>query len=128
MILVVGGAYNGKLSFVQEQFNISKEDICFCNEENIDFSKKVIYKFHKYIYMQRISGNNPVDELHKIKEKLKDKIIICDDISSGIVPLKKEERLWREDTGRCLQILSKEANMIYRVFCGIPTLIKNEEL
>ena len=128
MILVVGGAYNGKLSFVQEQFNISKENICFCNDENIDFSKKVIYKFHKCIYMQRRNGNNPVDELCKIKEKLKDKIIICDDISSGIVPLKKEERLWREDTGRCLQILSKEANIIYRVFCGIPTLIKNEEL
>lgn len=128
MILVVGGAYNGKLSFVQEQFNISEEDICLCNDEDIDISKKVIYRFHKNIYMQRISGNNPVDELCKIKEKLKDKIIICDDISSGIVPLKKEERLWREDTGRCLQILSKEANIIYRVFCGIPTLIKNEEL
>ena len=128
MILVVGGAYNGKVSFVQEQFNISEEDICLCNDEDIDISKKVIYRFHKNIYMQRISGNNPVDELCKIKEKLKDKIIICDDISSGIVPLKKEERLWREDTGRCLQILSKEANIIYRVFCGIPTLIKNEEL
>ena len=128
MILVIGGAYNGKLNFVQEHFNISKSDICFCNDGNIDLSKKVIYKFHEYIYIQRKNGNNPIDEIYKLKEELRDKIVICDDISSGIVPLKEEERVWREDNGRCLQILSKEANIIYRVFCGIPTLIKNEEL
>ena len=54
----------------------------------------------------------------------KDKIIICDDISEGIVPLKKEDRLWREVTGKLLQEISKEANEVYRVFCGIPMEIK----
>ena len=51
-------------------------------------------------------------------------IIICDDISSGIVPLKKEDRIWREETGKCLQYLSKESSKVYRVFCGIPSVIK----
>ena len=54
----------------------------------------------------------------------KNKIIICDDISSGIVPLKKEDRIWREETGKCLQYLSKESSKVYRVFCGIPSVIK----
>ena len=56
---------------------------------------------------------------------IKDKIIICDEISSGIVPLKKEDRMWREETGRCLQYLSKESSCVYRIFCGIPTIIKD---
>ena len=63
-----------------------------------------------------------------IKENInlfKDKIIISDEISSGIVPLKKEDRMWREETGRCLQYLSKESSCVYRVFCGISTIIKS---
>ncbi|MBU5315317.1 bifunctional adenosylcobinamide kinase/adenosylcobinamide-phosphate guanylyltransferase [Clostridium bornimense] len=128
MILIIGGAYNGKLNFAQEHFNILKEDICFCNENKIDLSKKVICEFQKYVYFRVRSGHNVVDEINHNKERLEDKIIICDDISSGIVPLKEEERMWREELGRCLQLLSKEAKCIYRVFCGIPILIKNEEL
>ena len=65
--------------------------------------------------------------VQRLKENInlfKDKIIISDEISSGIVPLKKEDRMWREETGRCLQFLSKESSSVYRVFCGIPTIIK----
>ena len=60
------------------------------------------------------------------KELLKDKILICDEISSGIVPLKKEERLWREETGKVLQFLSKESEEVYRIFFGIGTRLKGE--
>lgn len=30
MVLVFGGAYNGKLDFVKEQFNVSEDDIFYC--------------------------------------------------------------------------------------------------
>ena len=69
-----------------------------------------------------------INSLQYIKENInffKDKIIISDEISSGIVPLKKEDRMWREETGRCLQYLSKESSCVYRIFCGIPTIIKD---
>ena len=125
MILVFGGAYNGKKDFIKEKFNINEEDIFYCSDGEIDFSKKVICGLHKFTYSNVL---NEINSLQYIKENMnlfQDKIIVCDEISSGIVPLKKEDRKWREETGRCLQYLSKESSCVYRVFCGISTIIKS---
>jgi adenosyl cobinamide kinase/adenosyl cobinamide phosphate guanylyltransferase len=54
---------------------------------------------------------------------LKNKIIICDDISSGVVPMGSEMRKWREVVGRVLALLSKNADEVVRVFCGIGSRI-----
>lgn len=126
MILVIGGAYSGKLDFVKESYGIDENDIFFCKDYKLDFSKKVICGLHKFTYECVISGVNPVEIIKENFEKLQDKIIICDEISSGIVPMKKEERVWREDTGRCLQLLSRNSSKVYRIFCGIPTVIKDK--
>ncbi|WP_283692502.1 bifunctional adenosylcobinamide kinase/adenosylcobinamide-phosphate guanylyltransferase, partial [Clostridium perfringens] len=71
-------------------------------------------------------GKESLSFFKEKKELLKDKILICDEISSGIVPLKKEERLWREETGKVLQFLSKESEEVYRIFFGIGTRLKGE--
>ena len=130
MILVFGGAYNGKLNFVKEKFNISNEDIFTVNNDlkdfNIDFSKKVINNFHKFTYKLSLENIDALEYIIKNLGLFENKIIVCDDISQGIVPLKKEYRFWRENTGRCLQYISEKSETVYRVFCGIPTVIKNE--
>lgn len=130
MILVFGGAYNGKLSFVKEKFNISDKDIFTINDDlkdlSIDFSKKVINNFHKFTYKLSLEEIDAIDYIVKNQELFKDKIIVCDDISQGIVPLKKEDRFWRENTGKCLQYLSKNSRKVYRIFCGIPMVVKDE--
>lgn len=125
MVLVFGGAYNGKLDFVKEKFNINEDDIFYCGVNEIDFSKKVICGFHKFTYNNILKDINSLQYIKENINLFKDKIIISDEISSGIVPLKKEDRMWREETGRCLQYLSKESSYVYRVFCGIPTIIKD---
>lgn len=130
LILVFGGAYNGKLGFVKDKFNIKEENIFTVNDElndiYIDYSKKVINDFHKFTYKLSLKNIDAIDFIMENSESFKDKIIICDDISQGIVPLKKEDRLWRENTGKCLQYLSNNSKRVYRVFCGIPTVIKDE--
>ncbi|WP_066895017.1 bifunctional adenosylcobinamide kinase/adenosylcobinamide-phosphate guanylyltransferase [Clostridium nigeriense] len=130
MILVFGGAYNGKLDFVKEKFNISNDDIFNVNDDlkdlNIDYSKKVINKFHKLTYKFSLENKNLLQFIIENKELFKDKIIISDDISEGIVPLKKEDRTWRESNGKCLQYISKNSSEVFRVFCGIPMVIKSE--
>ena len=130
MILVFGGAYNGKLNFVKEKFNISNEDIFTVNNDlkdfNIDFSRKVINNFHKFIYKLSLENIDALEYIIKNLGLFENKIIVCDDISQGIVPLKKEDRFWRENTGRCLQYISEKSETVYRVFCGIPTVIKDE--
>lgn len=128
MILVFGGAYSGKLNFVLEKYNLNKKDIITINEEvdnlEINASKKVIYKLHNLTYKYALDNKDIVKYFRENISLFKDKIIICDDISEGIVPLKKEDRVWRETTGKLLQEISKEANEVYRVFCGIPMVIK----
>lgn len=129
LILVFGGAYNGKLSFVKEKFNISDEEILTLNnidDLEIDFSKKVINKFQNLTYKMFLENQDPLKYILENESLFKDKIIISDDICEGIVPLKKEDRIWRENTGKCLQYLSKNSKEVYRVFCGIPMVIKDE--
>ena len=127
MILVFGGAYNGKLDFVKNRFNISDEDIFDINNElELDFNKKVIRNFQKFTYNMSLHNNDIKGYLEKNIDLLQDKIIISDDISEGIVPLKKEDRIWREANGKALQYLSLNSKSIYRVFCGIPMVIKDE--
>lgn len=129
LILVFGGAYNGKLSFVKEKFNISDEEVFTLNNIDnldIDFSKNVINKFHMFTYKMSLENKDPLKYILENESLFKDKIIISDDICEGIVPLKKEDRIWRESNGKCLQYLSKNSKKVYRVFCGIPTVIKDE--
>ena len=117
MILVFGGAYNGKLSCVKEKFNISDEEVLTLN--NID-------NFQNLTYKMSLENQDPLKYILENESLFKDKIIISDDICEGIVPLKKEDRIWRENTGKCLQYLSKNSKEVYRVFCGIPMVIKDE--
>ena len=126
MDIYFGGAYNGKLNYVKEKYKIEDKDIFYCKDSEIDFSKRVICGIHKFIYYNALKNKESVEYFKNNIEKFKDKIIICDEISSGIVPIKKEERLWREETGKVLQFLSKESEEVYRIFFGIPTRLKGE--
>ena len=67
---------------------------------------------------------DPIDYIMKHMDDLKDKIIVCDDISCGIVPLGKDMRLYRDQLGKIMQLLSREANEVYRIFCGLGDRIK----
>lgn len=128
MILIFGGSYNGKTEYVKENFNVSDTDILNCTHYDIFSSvqnKKVINKFH--IFVKECLKNNidPFDMvLHNI-EKLQNKIIVCDDINSGVVPIKPEERLYRETLGKILQYLSKKSDMVIRVFFGLEEILKH---
>lgn len=124
MILVFGGAFNGKLEFVQEKFKIAKEDIFFCRDEKINYDKKVICGLHIFIRACVVNNINSVSILKSNEKYLKDKIIICDEINSGIVPIEKIYREWREETGQAMQLLSQNSDSIYRIFFGIGEKLK----
>ena len=40
MILIIGGAYQGKLDFAKETFGVTDADVYICGEDEIDFSKR----------------------------------------------------------------------------------------
>ncbi|WP_407428761.1 bifunctional adenosylcobinamide kinase/adenosylcobinamide-phosphate guanylyltransferase [Treponema sp.] len=118
--LVCGGAYQGKTEWVKSQFALSDGDICVCSEKSLpDFSKKCISHYENYAAYCLKNGI-------EIKTDFSDtsvKIIICDDIFCGVVPVDSFQRKLREITGIALQKIAQNA-IVTRVFCGIAGRIK----
>jgi adenosylcobinamide kinase/adenosylcobinamide-phosphate guanylyltransferase len=109
MILVIGGLYAGKKDWVIENIGFSKEDF----SSSIESNKPVLYD------LQNLDINESQIDL-----LLKKKVIICNETGCGIVPINKEERIKRENTGRLLIFLAKNAENVFRVYCGIGQRIK----
>lgn len=126
MILVIGGAYQGKLEYVKERFHIQSEDIFDGESDSYEnlVHRKVIVNFHSLMRRFLLDEMNGFDEINKILDKNHDLIIITDEIGYGIVPLDPFERRYREETGRVCCYLAKEAQEVIRVLCGIATKIK----
>lgn len=125
MILVFGGAYQGKLEYVIQNYNIREEEIFYCDDsKEIDFSRKVVYGLDRLILNIIKDGADPLEYVNKNIENLKDKIIVCTDVSGGVVPTDPVMRQWREAVGRCMALLSRNAEKVVRIFCGIGTVLK----
>ena len=130
MELVIGGAYQGKLDYALEKYGLTAEDVFTCEEGStaIGFDEKIVYHFERYVLALEKAGQDPERTVRNMipAGRFKDRVIIADDISQGVVPTDQTARAWREDTGRCLVMLAKEANTVTRVFCGIPQTVKGE--
>ena len=120
MILIIGGAYQGKLDFAKETFGITDADVHTCIAGDIDFSKRCIYKIEEFTY----NYPNPIGYFQAHREEWKDSILILEDIFCGVVPMGRDNRAWRQNTGRLVQYLSKEADQVIRIFCGLEQRLK----
>ena len=120
MILVFGGAYQGKLDFVKDTFGITDNDVYTCTEGEIDFSKHCIYKIEEFT----IHCDDPISYFETHREDWQDSILILRDIFCGVVPMGAENRAWRQRIGRLAQYLSKEAAQVSRIFCGLEQRLK----
>ena len=124
MILIFGGAYQGKLEYAKENWNISDDEIFTCTEKlELDPDKKVYYGLEKFIYACVLEGKEPKDIVSQIGDA-SGKIFIVNDISQGVVPIEADRRAWREAVGRTMLWLGKNADEIHRVFCGLGQRLK----
>lgn len=125
MELIIGGAFQGKLDYAKKKYGFSEENIFDCaKSDGIDFSADCIYHFERYV-LKCVENN--IDGISTISSQLpilKNTVIICDDISCGVVPMEPRLRAWRELTGRILELISNNSQIVTRVFCGIPQRIK----
>jgi adenosyl cobinamide kinase/adenosyl cobinamide phosphate guanylyltransferase len=108
LVLIIGGAYQGKMAFAMEKFKIAPDD------------PRLVKDFHGRVREQMEHDQDPLADL----PHWRDKIILCDDIFCGVVPLDPPTRQWRETLGRCLIRVAAEADEVYRVFCGLGIKIK----
>lgn len=130
MILVFGGAYQGKLEYALDKFDMTAEDVYRCSRDGeMDLSKTVIYGLEEFVYWctengaeakEVLAGRFTSNEL----QPYADKIFIANDVSQGLVPMDATDRAFREMMGRTLLYLAKEADEVHRVFCGIGQRLK----
>lgn len=126
MTVLFGGAYQGKTAYATSAFSLTDADFCRCAETETapDLTKKAINGIHLLHLALVRAGEDPTAFWQKNRAALADKILLCDDISSGVVPVSAELRAWREANGRALSYLCAEADAVYRLFCGIETKLK----
>lgn len=124
MKLIIGGAYQGKREFAKNAFALTEADIFTCTGTEIDFSKPCIDKLEEFTFACIQAGISPLDVLKAHEAEWENTVFICQDIFCGVVPLGADMRLWRNETGRLCQYLSKNAEQVSRIFCGLEQRLK----
>lgn len=130
MVLIIGGAYQGKLDYAKEEYGLTDSDVFTCEEGStaVGFDEKIVDHFERYILTLIKAGQVPEKAvgMQLRANRYKGRIIICDDISQGLVPMDATERAWREGVGRTMVRVAQQADKVIRVFCGIPVVLKDE--
>lgn len=124
MKLIIGGAYQGKRAFAKAAFHLTEENIFTCDGEKMDFSAPCIDKIEEFTLACVKAGADPVELFRQTREQWKDSILICQDIFCGVVPVDAQLRQWRQETGRLCQYLTRNADSVSRIFCGLEQKLK----
>lgn len=122
MILVIGGAGQGKLSYVLAQSGLTNSDVAYTPQEAAH--KPIFAHLEDWVAQALAAGLDPYEALRPTLEANPHLILLCREVGSGVVPLDKTERIWREAVGRLSCRLASEADAVLRLFCGIPTVLK----
>ena len=135
MHLIIGGKYMGKLAYAKTLYgaDISVCDLCLVEAplaetglvdmENM-FEARVTVNLQEGVRSMLKREQSVRDFFERNLDRLKEKILIGDEIGSGIVPLDGFERLWRDETGLLYQALAARADIVDRVWAGIPLRLK----
>ncbi len=119
MDLIVGGKAQGKREYMIKAYGLdaaAQAQICdgaSCTPQELE---RAVYVDRFQEFVRRYPEYEP-----KLRE---DAVVICDEVSSGIVPLQREERQWRENVGKAGCRVAAEARRVIRVVFGVPVRIK----
>lgn len=126
MRLIIGGASQGKLDFTMKNYGLKIDEIADGRE--LDISEILKYKCvnNYHILVKRLleNGEAPIDFASEFILKNPGIIIIMNEIGGGIIPMEKDERIWREQVGKVGCLLAEKADTVERIVCGIALKIK----
>ena len=111
MVLIIGGAWQGKLTWAKKEYHLTASDIC-------DLAEGFVPGKRCYTHWEALTARGERAELPA------DAIVIAREIGSGVVPADAAERAWRERHGQSLQALAQQAERVVRIFCGLPEELK----
>ena len=120
MKLYIGGLGHGQEVLAEKETGIKPVK---CTAEDA-LSAKAIDQFEEIIREIVKEGKDAIEFANKLLKENPDVIVVSNEIGYGIHPLEREDRVWREQTGRALCILAAGAEEVIRVSCGIGQKIK----
>ena len=140
MELYIGGFAQGKLEYVKCRYNENQKteklfvNVIDCADSHykkmlLETECDVLILNHLHLWVRDLLDEGMEEEkiqttiLSWIKSN-PDAIVICDELGNGIVPIKKQERIWREQTGRLMIELAKQAERVERILCGLGQRLK----
>ena len=112
MTLIIGGAGQGKLDYVLQKTGYDPGQVAHDPEgaKNLPIFDGL--------------ENWPGLDENELLAANPDIILICDEVGCGVVPMDREDRAWRERVGRTCCALAERADLVVRLYCGIPTILK----
>lgn len=84
----------------------------------------ILINVHQQVKRLVAHGEDPLAYFNRILPSLYYKIVIGDEVGSGIVPMDPFERSWRDEVGRVYQFLASSALDVTRLWAGIPQILK----
>jgi adenosyl cobinamide kinase/adenosyl cobinamide phosphate guanylyltransferase len=113
MILIIGAMASGKLDYAKS-LGYTAEDVA----DAVLDDRPVLNNLQDMVFADPAGS----DALYL--PLLQKKVVICNEVGSGVIPITYEERAGREATGRLCIRLAQEASQVVRLVCGIPSVIK----
>lgn len=128
MRLIIGGYAQGKREYATSSYpehSLVEMDYL---EKNTAASDKLIItgldEWVKAFVVKGVAEEEILCRLNVILDKYEDLVIITCEIGNGIVPMEKQERMYRDLLGKIQIYLAKKALCVERIICGIATVIK----
>ncbi|MCC2826000.1 bifunctional adenosylcobinamide kinase/adenosylcobinamide-phosphate guanylyltransferase [Faecalicatena orotica] len=126
MILITGGAFQGKKAYAMEHFHLTDDDFvngADCTENDL-FQEKAVADFQEYVRRVLKKGGDASTLAETLYTENPEILVITNELGSGVIPADPFDRQWREASGRVACDLAKYAAEVHRVVCGIGTVIK----
>lgn len=128
MEFYIGGYAQGKLNYVLQMHSGEEIEVIDGNGdmETAENTEKRVVLNHLHCLVKNLleKGENPEEQIEKWIKKHPDCVIISDEAGNGIVPMKREEREYRERLGRIQIMLAAKAERVERIICGIGQRLK----
>ena len=86
---------------------------------------EVFVDFHETIRAAVLrDGQEPREFARRFCEEHPKAVVVANEVGAGVVPMAKEDRMFREAVGRALCVIAQNAESVTRCVCGIGVRIK----
>lgn len=126
MIMITGGAFQGKKECLKHLFKIPETEILngaeCCFEDT--FTAAAIADYHELVRRLISEKTGVIEFTEKLCRENPNVIITINEIGCGIIPIEKSERIYREEVGKAGCVIASNCDTVLRVFCGVFEAIK----